>query len=297
MTAKRNQKILQKLPDWITSRWNCVGFATLEETGYYPSFATFSSFFAKEAEIACNPISSQLALRTLETECSIQEKKSNVRTLSMSTTKSSGPNIDSLQDSSPSSAHQVTPAAATKSTRKSAFCHFCKVEHSIHHCKTFLKKKLEDRKSFVAKNHLCFGCLRKGHSLKGCKHWSTCATCQKHHPTFLHGDLSSTPSPKADGGTIKNNHKEVPPGGNQAVPSSVSHHTNIREGGSTSMIVPVWVSAAGQPNQEVLAYALLDTQNDTSFVLEDTAVALSAQKTPAQLKLSTMTSTECVLTL
>ena len=112
---------------------------------------------------------------------------------------------------------------------------------------------------------------------------------------MLHGDLPSTPSPKSEGGTIKNNHKEVPPEGNETVPSSVSHHTNIGEGGSTSMIVPVWVSAVGEPNQEVLVYALLDTQSDTSFVLEDTAVALSVQKTPVQLKLSTMTSTECVL--
>ena len=61
------------------------------------------------------------------------------------------------------------------------------------------------------------------------------------------------------------------------------------------MGVPVWVSAVDQPNQEVLVYALLGTQRDTSFVLEDTAAALSAQKTPVQLKLSTMTSTECVL--
>ena len=293
--CKENQKILQKLPDWITSHWNRAVSAALEKTGCYPSFATFSSFLAKEAEIACNPISSQLALRTLETECSIREKKSNVRTLSTSTTKSSGPNVDSLQDSSPSSDHQVTPAAATKSTRKSVFCHFCKGEHSIHHCKTFLKEKIEDRKSFIIKNNLCFGCLRKGHSSKGCQHQSTCATCQKRHPTLLHGDLRSTPSPKGEEETIKNSHKEVLPEGNETAPSSVSHHTNIGEGGSTSMIVPVWVSAVDQPNQEVLVYALLDTQSDTSFVLEDTAAALSAQKTPVQLKLSTMTSTECVI--
>ena len=83
--CEENQKILQKLPDWITSRWNRAVPAALEETGCHPNFATFSSFLAKEAEIACNPISSQLALRTPETECSIREKKSNVRTLSTPT--------------------------------------------------------------------------------------------------------------------------------------------------------------------------------------------------------------------
>ena len=54
------------------------------------------------------------------------------------------------------------------------------------------------------------------------------------------------------------------------------------------MIVPVWVSHEKTPEKEILTYALLDTQSDTSFILDDTKDALGLQGTKTQLLLSTM---------
>ncbi|XP_014680047.1 PREDICTED: uncharacterized protein LOC106819996, partial [Priapulus caudatus] len=51
-----NQRILCKLPDWLTRRWGRI-VATSKDT--YPSFKDFASFVAREADIACNPIMSQ----------------------------------------------------------------------------------------------------------------------------------------------------------------------------------------------------------------------------------------------
>ena len=56
------------------------------------------------------------------------------------------------------------------------------------------------------------------------------------------------------------------------------------------MIVPVWVSSANEPSNEVLIYALLDTQSDTTFIHEDTVSALNVTTVPVKLNLSTMTS-------
>ena len=288
--CEENQKILHKLPDWITSRWNRIVTSVLEESGCYPNFEAFTKFLAKEADIACNPISSELALRSLETERPLREKKSNVRALSTSATKPSESTGSASPSSSSSTLRQATPSTAT-TTRKPAYCHFCKQEHSIHQCKDFVKEKIEDRKAFIIKNHLCFGCLKKGHSSKECRHRYTCATCQKRHPTLLHGDLPSASGSVSGERPVKSD-QETPV--ENKVHSSISCHT-IGEGGSTSMIVPVWVSTTDQPNQEILVYALLDTQSDTSFILEDTAAALSVQRTPVQLKLSTMTTTDCTV--
>ena len=58
----------------------------------------------------------------------------------------------------------------------------------------------------------------------------------------------------------------------------------------TSAIIPVWLSSAAQPSQEVLTYALLDSQSDTTFVLSEVVNALEADKEQVKLKLSTMTS-------
>ncbi|XP_013412394.1 uncharacterized protein LOC106175106 [Lingula anatina] len=64
---------------------------------------------------------------------------------------------------------------------------------------------------------------------------------------------------------------------------------------STTMIVPVWVSTQENPEHEVLTYALLDTQSDTTFLLEDTAAALNAETEHATLSLSTMSSQKSLI--
>lgn len=63
----------------------------------------------------------------------------------------------------------------------------------------------------------------------------------------------------------------------------------------TSSIVPVWVSSTKQPDKEVLVYALLDTQSDTTFVLEEVAQDLDTKKENAHLQLSTMSSRSTVI--
>lgn len=71
----------------------------------------------------------------------------------------------------------------------------------------------------------------------------------------------------------------------------VSHN----EPQGTSMIVPVWISTQGNPVCEVLTYALLDTQSDTRFILDETAAALNAKLEPVRLSLSTMTSQHTII--
>lgn len=43
---------------------------------------------------------------------------------------------------------------------------------------------------------------------------------------------------------------------------------NIRDTYTTS-IIPMWVSEEGEPELKVLVYALLDTQSNTIFILEE----------------------------
>ena len=53
------------------------------------------------------------------------------------------------------------------------------------------------------------------------------------------------------------------------------------------MIVPVWLSHPEAP-EEVLVYALLDSQSDTTFILKDTYDKLGLTGTSVTLNLSTM---------
>ena len=69
----------------------------------------------------------------------------------------------------------------------------------------------------------------------------------------------------------------------EAVCSKVS---KIETESMSSMIVPVWVSSKKNPDKEHLVYALLDTQSDTTFILEKTADKLNAR--PEVTRLSTL---------
>ena len=57
---------------------------------------------------------------------------------------------------------------------------------------------------------------------------------------------------------------------------------------STSMIIPVTVCSASDPNRTVQVYAMLDTQSDASFLLSDVASQLGIEGVPTQLQLSTV---------
>ena len=61
------------------------------------------------------------------------------------------------------------------------------------------------------------------------------------------------------------------------------------------MIVPVWVSSKSSSRDEYLVYALLDTQSDTTFILEKTADILEPNSETANLRLSTMSARDNVI--
>ena len=61
------------------------------------------------------------------------------------------------------------------------------------------------------------------------------------------------------------------------------------------MIVPVSVSHSGRPDYERLVHALLDTQSDTTFILNDTCAALGVDGTPVKLSLSTMSASNQII--
>jgi len=88
-------------------------------------------------------------------------------------------------------------------------------------------------------------------------------------------------------------HKNNNDRGNTRVASAFRVNRNQAQG--TSMVVPVWLATESAPDSEILTYALLDTQSDTSFIHEDTAASLQVQGKPVKLSLSTMTSEKTVI--
>lgn len=266
-----NQKLLSKLPDWASVRWNRIVTDKLESSDEYPSFNQFVAFVAKEAKVACNPISSIYAINDNDRKMPREPKagSNKVKVFATST-----------------SAHTKTQTATPTENKVAYLCVFCeKVGHHIVKCDKFTSLSIDSKRAFVRDTKLCYGCLRKGHVNKDCQRKHTCNVCKLKHPTCLHEDR-----PPAKHSLSGSN-----PSGDVEVKRASTLRVSQNNGQSTSMIVPVWVSSDDSPSREILTYALLDTQSDTTFILDDTAAALQVRAQPIKLILSTMTSQHTII--
>ncbi|CAI5642237.1 unnamed protein product [Oreochromis niloticus] len=183
-----------------------------------------------------------------------------------------------------------SPPIPVSTSRPKPPCLFCKEEsHGIAKSPAFAAKTSDDKKVFIQENHLCFGCLRRGHVTKECRGRHSCSKCGRRHPTCLHTERVNEPKER------KTEDSKSPDEDANKEVHNVMTHVLIRKTSSTSSIVPVFVSVASEPEKEILTYALLDTQSDSSFILEDLALELNVDTQPVQLKLSTMTSVDTVV--
>ncbi len=252
--CEENQKMLVKLPDWVTSRWNRYVTEQLDQAKDYPSFKEFASFISKEACIACNPVSSLHALKPSEEKSCRETKRPKANTFatnvkasdaSSNTVKSNDVDETKSRDFNKpkkwnTSTHNLNPVK----------CMCCGESHSMRKCQKLMDMTMEEKRKFIQDNKLCFACLRKGHNSKDCKNRAMCGICKRHHPTPLHEERPPPDKPSS---------QSVP----QVEESTSSLSCCVNGGGSesTSMIVPVWISSPNTNDAETLVYALLDTQH------------------------------------
>lgn len=62
----------------------------------------------------------------------------------------------------------------------------CKDDHTLSHCKEFIKMGTTERSEYVKTKHLCFNCLVPGHSAFKCKLPVSCRVCNRRHHSLLH---------------------------------------------------------------------------------------------------------------
>ncbi|XP_035525621.1 uncharacterized protein LOC118333908 [Morone saxatilis] len=272
--CNENRKILSKLPDWLTARWNRKVIDIQEESNQFPSFSQFVKFLTREAKIACNPVTSLQSLKQGEPDKSkgYRNQSFGIKTLT------------------------------TSSNEKTVItCIFCKkIGHTLHKCRKFMEKAVSDRIRFVQIERLCFGCLKSGHHSKSCNSRSVCDICNKRHPTCLHEERTKGEQrpPQAKQSSNQERHEERPQSTQhkETTMTATSNRVILDEANTqTAAIIPVWLSSRTQPEQEVLVYALLDSQSDTTFILSDVAEVLEAKKEQVKLKLSTMTTRTTVV--
>ena len=278
--CNENRRILSKLPDWLIAGWNRKVVDEEEDRNQFPSFSQFVKFLTREVKIACNPVTSLQSLKQAEPEKSQRQHSVGAKTL----TTSSNEGFVIMM------------------------CLFCKKNgHTLHKCRNFRDNPISDRITFIQAEKLCFGCLKLGHHSKSCYSRSVCDVCSNRHPTCLHEERSKEQQtqPRTERNTSKEKPRPSQERNNEFTQSTqhqgvftaatanrvLFHEPNMQ----TASIIPVWLSATTQPAREILVYALLDSQSDTTFALSEVVEALEVTKEQVNLKLSTLSSKTTVV--
>ena len=271
---RENKKLISKLPDWIVTRWSRIVHQFKEDHKRFPPFKYFVDFICKEAKIASDPVTS---LQSLKSDDSRTTRYSD--------------NKPSRKFEGRSFAAETKVSDPSKSKYN---CLFCGKGHELDYCKDFLSKFMSERKEFARSKNLCFGCLRQGHVSRNCTRKKKCKKCSKNHPTCFHGDLGSKPNDIRKNDKItearpsdgKGNQQKS--GDHQTPQAGISNLSTSGAQNKNSMVLPVYLSHRDEPECERLVYAMLDTQSDMTFILDDTCKSLGLSGTSVTLMLSTM---------
>ena len=265
---RENQKLLAKLPDWLVVRWSRKVIGWTEAKGQFPPFQVFVRFIDEEAKIACYPITSLHHLK--DGRFDKGKPVPDVRTLNTNVRSSNSDNKRQRE---------------RRNIQRS--CYLCKKDHLLEECSEFASKDMTGRKRYIREKGLCYGCLKAGHMSKHCRWRSTCSICQGRHPSCLHEDRKK-PEPKTET-NVEDRPMENRTAWSHASfsqqPTGTSRMTIMK----STMIVPVWLSHP-TISDERMVYALLDTQSDTTFMLEKTKDEMNLHGVPVSLLLSTMSA-------
>ncbi len=263
---RENQKLLMKIPEALVGRWARKADDYFEKHKRYPPFSKFVKFMAKEAKLANDPITSLSSLK--------------------------GDKVISRDNQRSERARTMVANSNVSGEKKAPKCTFCEKPHFTDLCRGLGSKTSEEKNQFVKANRLCFRCLKRGHISKKCRSNVLCNECKQRHATAM---CNGKREVKVGHSSIPpkisfEDHVEVPEFVPKAVAESQVLSSRASNGGTckSSMIVPVYVSHQEAPQHEVLVYALLDTQSDSSFILNETAHSLNVKGQPVDLKLSTM---------
>lgn len=268
------QELARILPDWAMSRWSDFADEFKVRHSEYPMFDEFVNFTGRMARKANDPVTSMQALKGVKSstsEVKVSEKSPHNPSY---TRKSTSANKATVHKTNTEPANNNS---AEKSSSGKYKCVKCETDtHCTAECRELIKLKYHDRQKFVRNSSLCFGCILPGHVSKECPNRSVCKTCGRQHATIFHKEPKDECSANSKGDS-------VPP-----AQESVVHKTSLSPSTLVStMILPVYVT--GVTGHEIMTYALIDTQSDSTFVSDKLAESLGSG-IRCNLSVSTMTT-------
>lgn len=243
---KTMRVILEKLPFSLHERWRRLADTILEDQYRQVTFTDLVEFIEKEARVASNPLFGRHLFK------SQKDSKSNKVDHSRVTNSKEGIKA------------KVNCNKVANEEGKQLKCFFCSGKHYLDECQSIMKKSEKERKEFIVKEGLCFGCLRHGHVFKDCQRRRSCRICNKRHVTILHRPVDESQAKPPV-------HSKQPTSTNsdtKDIVQEVNVNAKVVEGinpNSSRKMTLVPVKVTGQNGQLVQTYAFIDFGSDASF--------------------------------
>ena len=295
-----NDDMKELLPVWLKRKWNDRAIQySKDHDNQFPPFELFAEFVLNFATKANHPIARSEASAPVSGGST--GTKGRVMAIQSSTSDELQEDVSvnaagtclSVQPTSQSTSGSG-PKQQTKdkdSVKKSSPCLLCKKDHRLYLCQDFSKMSSKDRHSFVKNNRLCALCLN-AHGDKKCSFKSLfCKGCNErtnNHNSLLH-DAMVGQGPQGSKPKTSNTGQLCGLSACHTVSDS-DNTLSCHLSSNTSMIVPVLVSHKQNPNDEVLTYAMLDSQSVFTFITDELANKVAKPHSSTVIGLSTMTS-------
>ena len=178
-----------------------------------------------------------------------------------------------------SPASRGTTHTASTADPGSNVCVLCATErHPLYVCTKFRGMTLEDRRSMLKSNHLCFNCLRGGHFTNQCNSSSRCKKCNRPHHTLLHvGDRKGEANDSNAPAGSNSGSNTSPPQGVSNTTTGLHHNVLLK---TCRVIVYGTDGAAAE------ARALLDDGSTLSLISERLASGLQLKRSKQKVAIS-----------
>ena len=246
-----NVKILEKLPNWVTTKWSRIVFESRSQAGRFPLFSEFVYFLSKESDMANDPIFSHFK----------------------------EPHRDRV----------IVHSTDTAQKHPCSFCsgdHFVNVCKKFLELSLDEKRKLIMEKrlcySCLKTNHMSRACQRKL-ICDTCKKPHPTSMHYSDDNRATSASINSSPSREDNTDSCSDIHTS-----DNRSAKATSLFSSQCVDNRVTMILPVYVSHIDNPEKESLVYCMLDTQSDSSFVSSDLLSELNVSGEPIKLSLSTM---------
>ena len=261
-SPKEIMKVVMKLPYEMRKQWRNKSLHLLEQRCLV-SFTDLVSFVDLQSRLVNMPVYGSMSDKSPKSTSNKQQPQK----------KSFSTKLDNDETAPRYSKEMQIGNTVTKS-----FCHYCKKgNHNLQSCYFFRKLKYDDKVSFIKKGSLCFGCLQRGHTSRGCVQRHTCDTCARKHPTVLHrpAKVSEEKLPVVTKTPIIQT-------STSCTTKYTGHHTNV----IMCSVLPVQIKVSGKQN--VITYAVLDSCSSACFLDESLLSSLGISGKASKISLSTI---------